>query len=198
MNATITLLIHWSIAIGLIIGGITALIKGFELVKSGKGKTKEESSIEFLWLKVKVKSLGALVMLTAFMWGLAAVRALPNYKDPFVEICTTNARNEINKSIEEIAHLEKKHANIINENINLKEVLSEATSNLNYSQIALEYKDRQNIHFNNFVAGMAQQREAYQELEKAIQHGDKKSISENSLKLKKATETVKMSVQGKL
>lgn len=86
MNAIITLLIYWSIAVGLIGCGLFALSRGFKLVLEGKGKSKEENSIEFLGVKVSVGSLGSLVMVTAFMWGWAAKLALPNYKDANIEI----------------------------------------------------------------------------------------------------------------
>jgi peptidoglycan hydrolase CwlO-like protein len=86
MNATITLLAYWSIAAGLVGGGIFALKKGFDLVMQGKGKAVSESTIEFFGFKITVGSLGALVMITAFLWGWAATLALPNYKDDDVEI----------------------------------------------------------------------------------------------------------------
>ena len=62
MNATITLFIYWSIASGLIGGGIFALIKGFQLVLGGKGKSKEASTIDIFGVKASVNSIGALVM----------------------------------------------------------------------------------------------------------------------------------------
>lgn len=86
MNVTITLVMYWSIAIVLAGGGIYSLKKGFELILSGKGKAKEENSIEIFGLKASLSSIGSLVMITAFMWAWAAKLTLPNYKDANVEI----------------------------------------------------------------------------------------------------------------
>jgi hypothetical protein len=98
MNAIITLLIYWSIAVGLIAGGLFALAKGFRLVLEGKGKHKEESKIELFGLKVSVSSIGSLVMITAFMWGWAAKLALPSYKDQNVEIHALKTELSKNKA----------------------------------------------------------------------------------------------------
>jgi hypothetical protein len=191
MNATIVLLIYGSIALGLICGGIIALLKGFKLIMKGRGKKSEKNSIEFVGLKVRLSSIGSLVMITAFMWGWAAVKALPDYKDQLVEIHTAKLNLELNKSINEIALLEKEHPNIINNNTNLKEILSNATSNLNESRLALDYGDRKNIDFNNVVASISQQQNAYMELEKAVKQGDNAKINVESLKLEEATKAVK-------
>ena len=86
MEKIVPLLPYWSIAIGLLFGGLYALHRGFGLVLSARGKTKEESSIEFFGLKATVGTIGSFVMLTAFMWGWIATFALPNYKSEDVSI----------------------------------------------------------------------------------------------------------------
>jgi hypothetical protein len=86
INALLVLLMHWSVAILLIIGGLSALSKGFKLIMSGKGKTKEDSNIEIFGMKAKLGSIGSVAILTAFLWGWAAVWCLPSYKDKDVTI----------------------------------------------------------------------------------------------------------------
>jgi len=78
---TITLIIYGSIALILAIGGIYSLRKGFQLIANGNNKSIEESTITFLGLHVTTGSIGAMVMITSFMWGWAAKMALPQYKD---------------------------------------------------------------------------------------------------------------------
>lgn len=106
MNAIITLLTYWSIALGLLAGGLYALNRGFSLVMSARGKTKEDSRVEFLGLKVTVGSIGALVMITAFMWGWAAKLALPNYKD--AEITISALKEKIEETQGVVARLQRK------------------------------------------------------------------------------------------
>lgn len=196
MNATITLLIYWSIALGLICGGLISLVKGFKLIMEGKGKSREESSIEFCGLKVHVSSLGSLVMITAFLWGWAAVKALPDYKDQLVEIRTANLKLELNNSIAQIASLEQEHSDLIKKDRALKEALSVAKTNLTDSQMVFAYGDRKNIQLNEFTDSMAQQQVAYKNLEKAVEQGDMASINEMSMELKEATTAVKMATKG--
>ena len=82
MNGEIvTLIIYGSIALLLAVGGIYSLKMGFKLIAKGKGKKPEESSINFLGFKATTGSIGALVMITAFMWGWAAKLSLPQYDD---------------------------------------------------------------------------------------------------------------------
>jgi hypothetical protein len=107
MNVTITLLMYWSIAAGLIAGGLYALTQGFRLVLKGQGKSKDESSVTFLGMKATVGSIGSLVMITSFMWGWAARATLPSYKDPNTTIAL---RAELEKSKSMIVSLEKKNA----------------------------------------------------------------------------------------
>ncbi|MGD0266726.1 MAG: hypothetical protein ABSD47_17485 [Candidatus Methylomirabilota bacterium] len=86
MNATLALLTYGFVAVALVAAGIYALNRGFKLILSGRGRSKEESSVELLGFKAAVGSLGALVMVTSFLWGFAAVYALPKYKDPNVTV----------------------------------------------------------------------------------------------------------------
>lgn len=87
MNGEIvTLIIYGCIAVMLALGGIYTLRKGFQLIVNGSGKNVESSSIKFLGLQVTTGSIGALVMMTAFMWAWAAKLSLPQYHDGKVQI----------------------------------------------------------------------------------------------------------------
>lgn len=100
-NVTITLLMYWSIAAALVVGGIFSLKKGFDLVLSGKGGAPQDNQISIFGLKASLGSLGALVMVTAFLWGYAASLTLPDYKDTEVQILS----NRLSKAQEAVAQL---------------------------------------------------------------------------------------------
>lgn len=98
MNATLTLVMYWSIALLLAFGGIYALKKGFKLVMAEVAHKSSASSIELFGFKASVNSIGALVMVTAFMWGWAAKLTLPDYDDGLTRIASleeelSNSRN---------------------------------------------------------------------------------------------------------
>jgi hypothetical protein len=85
-GTTLTLCIYWSISFALIGVGFYALNRGYKLILSGRGKSKEESTVELFGLKATVHSIGALVMITAFLWGFAASRTVPSYETNDVRI----------------------------------------------------------------------------------------------------------------
>jgi uncharacterized protein YlxW (UPF0749 family) len=116
-------------------GGIFALIKGFQLVLEGKGKTKEESSLEFLGVKASVGSIVSLVMVKAFMWGWAAKLALPSYKDAEVEIHAL--RQELTQTETALASLKEQNAGKLAEVENLENRLAAARSALEQSQMTI-------------------------------------------------------------
>ena len=64
-NESITLIIYGGLTFLLAFGGIYTLRKGFQLIMSGRGKSQESSSINFLGLHVSTGSIGAFVMITA-------------------------------------------------------------------------------------------------------------------------------------
>ena len=119
MNSYITLTIYGFVSLALVTGGVFSLTKGFKLVLEGKGKTKEESSIEFAGIKITVGSIGGLVMITAFMWGWAAVQALPKLSqnpDGAIEIARLQsklARTE--NQFKSLAETQARTAQIANE-----------------------------------------------------------------------------------
>jgi len=78
-NESITLIIYGGLTFLLAFGGIYTLRKGFQLIMSGRGKSQENSTIKFLGLHVSTGSIGAFVMITAFMWAWAATQSLPQY-----------------------------------------------------------------------------------------------------------------------
>jgi hypothetical protein len=185
MNATITLLIYGVIAVGLLGGGLFALAQGFRLVLQSKGKTKEESSIEFFGVRVNVSSLGSLVMLTAFLWGWAANLALPNYTDAHVEI---SALEEIlDKAHTELAYLREEQAAKIVEVERLEEQLSAARSDLEEHQalVVVPTKGTAEI-LESVAAGFEAYKAQFAELEAAIEDGNLSTIAEETKKLREA------------
>jgi len=194
MNATITLLVYWSIAIGLIGGGIFALSKGFQLVLAGKGKTKEESSIEFLGVKATVGSIGSLVMVTAFMWGWAAKQSLPNYKDAEVEIHALKL--DLQQAETALASLERENSDKLAEVGNLKERLAAARMSLEESQMAIvaavdERKEKQ----KELQEMLEAQRARFAELQSAVKSNDRAVIDKKSIEIEEAAGAVERSIK---
>jgi hypothetical protein len=62
----------------LIIGGIYALYKGFRLYQEGAGVGKDNIILQFGKLKATGRSVGSVVMVTAFAWGGLGVMISPN------------------------------------------------------------------------------------------------------------------------
>ena len=85
-NESITLIIYGGLTFLLAFGGIYTLRKGFQLIMSGRGKSQESSSINFLGLHVSTGSIGAFVMITAFMWAWAANKSLPQFNNGKTQI----------------------------------------------------------------------------------------------------------------
>jgi len=194
MNVIVTLLIYWSIAAGLIGGGLFALARGFKLVLEGKGKTKEESSIQFLGLKVSVGSIGSLVMVTAFMWGWAAKQALPNYKDQEVEIHALMA--DLKETEAAVVSLRKRHADQLEQVGNLKTELSSARAALDESQLAITAAVEGRREKQTELAVMiVEQRKALDELQSAVKAGDPASVEENSKRFRDASIALERSVK---
>jgi hypothetical protein len=103
MEATITILAHSLIAAALVWVGYRALSWGYRLLHDGKGMTKEKSSIELAGFKANVSSIGGLTMVTAFLWGWAAVFALPAYQNDEIEV---SSAKELELKINELAQLQ--------------------------------------------------------------------------------------------
>jgi hypothetical protein len=133
-NATITLFMYWSIALLLIFGGIFSLKKGFRLIQSGNGANHERSSITLMKIKISVGSIGALVMVTAFLWGWAAKTCMPSYsKTKDTEIISLynalkNREQEIAKAKQLIKDTNVAMASLTEKNIATMNKLNESTS----------------------------------------------------------------------
>jgi multidrug efflux pump subunit AcrA (membrane-fusion protein) len=197
MNVTITLLIYWSIAVGLIGGGLFALAKGCKLVLEGKGKTKEENSIEFFGIKANVSSVGSLVMITAFMWGWAAKLALPSYKDAVVEIHAL--RQELKQTETALASLKQSNFNKIAQVAKLEERLTEAESALKQSEMVSFLsgaKGEKKERAKELEAKIVEQDVALAELQEAVKADNRSKIEENSIKFEKAAAEVKKSIMA--
>lgn len=193
MNVTITLLIYWSIAVGLIAGGIFALIKGFQLVLEGKGKTKEESSLEFLGVKASVGSIGSLVMVTAFMWGWAAKLALPSYKDAEVEIHAI--QQELMQTETALASLKEENASKIAEVENLESRLAAARSTLEQSQMTIAAAvDNKKEKQEELEALIEEQQTRFAELQAAVKQNDRAKIDKKSIEFEEAAMAVKKTI----
>ena len=75
-------------------GGIYSLYKGFQLIYKGVRRKTEGSTISFGILKASTSSIGALVMITASLWGYLAVLARPVFSGPTYNIATITNINE--------------------------------------------------------------------------------------------------------
>jgi hypothetical protein len=139
---TITLVIYGGVAFILAFGGIYTLRKGFQLITNSRGKPAEKNTIKFLGLHVTTGSIGALVMITAFMWGWAAKLSLPQYQDGNITtadlkkqlaVVTTKAdkltaENTIQNK--QLAVITKKANKLADENITQSKQLSSLKSNI--------------------------------------------------------------------
>lgn len=195
MNVTITLLIYWSIAAGLIGGGIFALAKGFKLVMEGRGKTKEESTVEFMGLKASVGSIGSLVMVTAFMWGWAAKLALPSYKDPDVEIHAL--RQEFEQIETALASLREEHSAKIAQMANLEARLAGASSELEQSRAvvaAAEYETE--VKQTELQTRLDEQQSRIAELQAAIKKNDPAKIEQKATEIEEASEAINKTIKS--
>ncbi len=194
MNATITLFIYWSIAAGLIGGGLFALAKGFQLVLDGKGKAKEQNSIELLGLKANLGSVGAMVMLTAFMWGWAAKLALPTYKGPDEEISALT--RQLQETEIALATLKLESANKLDQAPGSREELSAAKSVLGESRVAIAaaVNDREETT-KKLTERIAAQQTAFKELQAAVKADDPSNIQESAVSFKDSTIEVKAAIQ---
>lgn len=132
-NATIALIIRGIIALVLAFGGVYALRKGFQLLKDGKGLKPEANKIEFLGMKASLGSLGALGMLTAFMWGWAAERSLPNFSKTEDGVMVSALKLKIADKNTQIAELSKnlEFRSILFESANTELVAALKASNAN-------------------------------------------------------------------
>ena len=177
MYVTITLLMYWSIAAALVIGGIFSLKKGFDLIISGQGRTPEQNQVQFFSLKATVGSLGAFVMVTACLWGLAASWTLPDYKDSEVEILSRRlARlDERNKELTNLNH--QKSATIVA----LTEAMDSTTSLLSEDQVVTALSDQYEV--GRFADHIREQRVTLEALRSHTTLDDINALEEYSKQL---------------
>ncbi len=142
-DSTLTLIMYWSISAALIAGGLYALHRGFALLMSGRGKKAEENTIEAFSMKFTLGSIGSVVMVTAFLWGLAAAWALPNYEDPNTTITAMRlSLEEKTRTIQTLeTDLQKKDKEVVAVKTQLGNTMSElATARDNQRRLAADQK----------------------------------------------------------
>lgn len=194
MNVTITLIMYWSIAFSLVCGGLYALKKGFSLILEGKGKTKEESLVEFFGLKANVSSIGSLVRITAFMWGWAAKSTLPGYKDDHVQIA--EIRQDLMKAEAALASLKEKNSAKIAQMAKLDERLAATSMALEKSQIAVAAAaDGNKEKQKKLEEKLEAQRKSFSELQTAIKINDQEDIDKKFILFKAATMDIENTIK---
>jgi septal ring factor EnvC (AmiA/AmiB activator) len=139
MHAAFALFIYGSVAAALVAGGIYALNRGFNLVMSGRGRPREECTVELLGFRATVGSIGSFAMVTAFLWGYAAVLALPKYKDPNITIALaekdeaigsmnaelTATRSQLASAKSKVADIQKLEGTLAQKDRTIKSVTTE-------------------------------------------------------------------------
>jgi len=76
----LTIIVRAVAAFLLIVGGYLQIRYGYQLYKSPVGITPDSSAFEVGKIKLKPKSVGSVVMSTAFLWALCSVWVIPNYE----------------------------------------------------------------------------------------------------------------------
>jgi hypothetical protein len=167
MNATLTLVMYWSIALLLASGGIYALKKGFNLVTFEIAHKSSASSVEFFGFKASVNSIGALVMVTAFLWGWAANLTLPDYDDGSTKIALLE--EELSDSRYLLAAAEEKSNELLALNRELE---------VSYKAMQASIEDNgqfnigENINYDRFISLASKQSESLFKADKAVKNRD--------------------------
>lgn len=167
MNATLTLVMYWSIALLLAFGGIYALKKGFNLITFEMVNKSSASSVEFFGFKASVNSIGALIMVTAFMWGWAANLTLPGYDDGVTKIASLE--EELSNSRNLLAAAEKKSNELLALNRELE---------ISYKAMQASIKDDgqfsmgKDVDYDRFISLASKQSESLFKADRAVTNRD--------------------------
>lgn len=70
--------------------GITALIIGGKLYSKGTGLMEDGAEVTAKEKKIKLKTVGSVVMATSIAWGYLAFLSLPKYIDNNIEVKSRN------------------------------------------------------------------------------------------------------------
>ena len=184
MNVTITLIMYWLVAIALVCGGLYALNRGFHLVLSGKGRSRDESSVEAFGIRATVGSLGSLVMVTAFLWGYAAVLALPNYEDAEVRIDRlaqeleardrqlAGLHSQLSTTVSEVGLIESELVAAQEQGELSEEVVAKFHDHIDRAQLAAYYQTFESLPMHDFRSRIEDQREVMRSLEESLERND--------------------------
>lgn len=132
------IIVHGLISAALVVGGIFSLKSGFKLL-DGQGKQdRQQSSISVMGLKASVNSIGAFVMVTSFLWALAAWKTLPNLSVTKQGTIVSSLEQKLRQATTETEKYKAQAQQIQRELVLAKNNETQATSQLQNSAMTIE------------------------------------------------------------
>ncbi|MEM1060663.1 MAG: hypothetical protein AAGK14_15740 [Verrucomicrobiota bacterium] len=99
-DTSIILMTYGIIALLMVIAGIGTILIGWRIFLSEQQSNPKQNEFEFWLLRAKVNSIGAIVILTGFCWGIVAGISLPKYESGGTVI--TQKMERLNSKVEEL------------------------------------------------------------------------------------------------